>query len=505
LRVVITLTVAAGIVLSSVIAYLDQASRLRDEHVSLVNIELNRLSDLTALALREPLWQFVPEQADSIIEAAFVNPDVLAITVWDDKGIEFSKRERSDASQTEVTAATRGIEREGNQVGKLTIRMSTSGYLRKLEAARIQYVRSGLLLAVPALIVILFLLHWRLVRPLDTLVTASRLIEAGQLEAPIHAVFEDEIGILAVSLESTRNALLELVAELERRNRALIDANETLELRVNERTASLQGALQKLELAQQEIVETEKLASLGRVVAGVAHELNTPIGNALTVVSSMEFDLTELRTQMLQGALRRSALDLFIDRSAQGAEMATANLKRAAQLIADFKQVAVDQSSDQRRNFNVSEVTREVLNMLLPTLRKAGVELQAEYKTDKECDSYPGRYTQVLTNLVMNAVNHAFVEIPSKKITVRIDSLADSSIRVSVIDNGVGMSDDVKAHIFDPFFTTKMGRGGTGLGMHIVHSIVSRVLGGHVTVHSEVGHGSHIEVEFSCVAPMSQH
>lgn len=504
LRVVISLTVAVGVLLSSVLAYLDQASRFREEHVTQIHVELSRLTDLTALALREPLWQFAPELANSIIEAAFVNPDVVAIAVWDERGTSFATRERASANPDEVAANNRDIVRDGSKVGKLTIQMSTSGYVRKVDAVRAQYVRTGLLVAVPALLVILLLLHWRLVRPLDKLVIASKRIEDGQLEVPIRAVFNDEVGELAVSLEATRNALLALVDELENRNKELTESNETLEIRVKERTASLQQALQNLELVQKEIVETEKLASLGRVVAGVAHELNTPIGNALTVITAVEFDLGGLQKEVAQGSVRRTSLDTFMERAAQGIEMATANLKRSAQLISDFKQVAVDQSSDQRRDFSLSEVTREVLNMLLPTLRKSGVELKTEYCTDIICDSYPGRYSQVLTNLLMNAEKHAFEVGAPGCITVRTESISDSMVRVTVSDNGLGMSDAVRMRIFEPFFTTKMGRGGTGLGMHIVHSIVCRVLGGHVSVDSRPGKGSCVVVEFSRSAPLAR-
>jgi signal transduction histidine kinase len=223
----------------------------------------------------------------------------------------------------------------------------------------------------------------------------------------------------------------------------------------------------------------------------------------LTVVTSVEFDLDNLRAQIAQGNVRRSSLDAFMERAAQGLEMATANLKRSAQLIADFKQVAVDQSSDQRRDFSLSEVTREVLNMLLPTLRKSGAELHTEYCTDVVCDSYPGRYSQVLTNLLMNAEKHAFAAGAPGRITVRTESINASTVRVTVSDNGLGMDDDVRQRIFDPFFTTKMGQGGTGLGMHIVHSIVTHVLGGHVTVYSQPGQGSSVVVEFSRSAPLA--
>lgn len=501
LRVVIALTVVAGIVLASLIAYLEQSSRFREDHAVQIEQALARLTDLTALALREPLWQFAPEQADSIIEAAFVNPDVISIVVWDSGGIPFATRQRSDKAATSSTTATRSIARDAVVVGKITIQMSTAGYERLLVSARRQYLRSGLLIGVPALVVILLLLHWRLVRPLNTLVRASKRIQNGQLDTPIRQVYPDEVGELAQSLEATRLALVELVAELEHRNQALVQSNETLEQRVAERTQSLQTALATLERAQQEIVKTEKLASLGRVVAGVAHELNTPIGNALTVVSTIQFDLHALREQVVGGTLRRSTMDHYAERADEGLSMAVSNLQRAASLIADFKQVSVDQSSDQRRAFGLSEVSREVLNMLTPALRQAGCELDCAFEDGLPCDGFPGRYAQVLTNIVMNSVKHAFTPGTTGKIMVRTTAHDAESVCLTVTDNGVGMDEDTRQRVFDPFFTTKMGRGGTGLGMNIVHSIVTRILGGQVTVTSKPGQGTKVEVVFSRVAP----
>ena len=500
LRVAIALTVVAGVMLASFLSYVEQTSDLREQHIAQIHTEMYHLGALTALALREPLWQFEAEQANSIMEAAFVNPEVVSILIWDDKGKPFATRTRDAEDPKLVDASTHVVERNKTLVGKLTIQMSTAGYLRKVQEVRLQYIKHGAQISIGALMVILLLLHWRLVRPLEELVRASGRIEKGQLDVPIRHVFRDEVGALADSLEATRQALLHLVAQLESRNLELTDANEHLEQRVAERTESLEKALVTLERAQEEIIQTEKLASLGRVVAGVAHELNTPIGNALTVASTIQSELVDLKVELASGSMRRSKLSQFIARADEGLALSMSNLQRAAHLISDFKQVAVDQTSDQRREFDLADVTTEILNMLQPMLRKSGCEVQKSLCTGVVCDSFPGRYGQVLTNLVMNATIHAFDAGTAGCISVTIGAVDADTVELVVADNGVGMQEEVRARIFDPFFTTKMGRGGTGLGMNIVHGIVTRILGGQITVHSVPGEGSRIRVLFPRIA-----
>lgn len=498
LRVAIAVTVVIGVLLASFLSYLEQTSDLREQHIAQIHTEMNQLGTLTALALREPLWQFEAEQANSIMEAAFVNPDVVSMAIWDDKGTPFATRNRSAEDSRMVDATTHVVERNKTVVGKLTIQMSTAGYLRKVNEVRLRYMINAAQISVGALVVILLLMHWRLVRPLEELVIASGRLEKGQLDLPIRRVFRDEVGALADSLEATRLALLNLIAQLESRNQELTDANEHLEQRVTERTESLEQTLMTLERAQEEIIQTEKLASLGRVVAGVAHELNTPIGNALTVASTIQSDLADLKLEMDGGSMRRSTLNQFIARAEEGLALSVKNLQRAGLLISDFKQVAVDQTSDQRREFDLAEVTTEVLNMLQPMLRMSGCQVTKNLSAGVVCDTFPGRYGQVLTNLVINATMHAFDGRAGGNIsvTVRATDAGADTVELVVADDGVGMDEHVRARIFDPFFTTKMGRGGTGLGMNIVHGIVTRILGGQIAVHSTPGQGSRIRVVF---------
>lgn len=494
LRVVIAATVVLGVLLASMLSYLEQVSGLRQSHIEQTQSALDRLGKLAALALREPLWQFEADQANSILEAAFTEPDLVSMTVIDSMAHNFAAEQRPAEDPNLVLEGTYPIERNKIQVGTLQIRMSTAGYLRKRDAVRQQYLRIAAQISIGALLVILLLMNWRLVRPLDRLVSASRRLQKGQLDVPIRPVFTDEVGYLANSLEATRQSLIHLIAQLESRNLALTDVNENLEQRVAERTHSLESAMQTLERAQKEMIESEKLASLGRVVAGVAHEINTPIGNALLGVTTLESDLAAFQRELASGAIRRSTLGGFVTRAQEGLDLSRHNLERAAHLIADFKQVAVDQTSDQRRRFDLAEVSAEVLNMLQPTLRKTACQVDRELPVGLMCDSYPGGYGQVLTNLVLNAMNHAFEPGSAGQIRVHIGPVGDDQVEIVVSDNGIGMDDTVRSRIFDPFFTTKMGRGGTGLGMNIVHGIVTRVLKGQVVVTSTLGQGTQIRI-----------
>jgi len=503
--VVIGISVVLGIVLAGALAFMDAAGRLRQQHSAQLQLELEHLSTLMALALREPVWNFAPKSANSLIEASFAQPEMRSIVVTNAYGQLFASHERAEhgaaLDPSEFVSMTRDIMREGEVLGTLTIRVSTAGYRIKLAEETQRYARAGLLTTAVALIFILLMVQWRFIRPVNKLVEASQRLAGGDLTAPIVPVRNDELGSLAHSLEETRKALLDLFGTVEQRNAALKEANERLEQRVTERTQSLGEALATLGRAQQEIIDVEKLASLGRVVAGVAHELNTPLGNALTSASTIADLHTTLRTDVADGRLKRSTLDEMLERSHLGFDLLLRNLNRASSIVRDFKQVAVDQTSDQRRSFDVALVSNEVLTLLNPSLRKAHCTVVVEAEAGLWCDSFPGSYGQVLTNLVTNANVHGLGEQGGGTIHVRLSRVDEDHLRLVVRDDGAGMTPEVRKKIFDPFFTTKMGRGGTGLGMNIVQGIVIRILGGVVTVSSEPGKGATIAVTFPTVAP----
>ena len=501
LRAAIYLTVIIGVSFPAWFSIYGEIDRLKQDHVLAIDADLGRSATLIAMAMREPMWQFAAEQADSIIEASFAtDPRILAIIVRDYEGRTFAERERPAPDAEPSINHTRPVTKDGKSLGIVVVEMTTSGYQKKLTELQGAYLSRGLITLVGSLAFIAIVLQFRLVAPINRLVGVSEELAKGTLNQPVQGGGQDELGRLARSLESTRQALAGLIATLESKNTELQEANDRLEARVAERTTELENALNTLRDAQRNIIESEKLASLGRVVAGVAHELNTPIGNALIVASSIHDRLTPLQQELAGGSVRKSTLMESIGATTEGMVILMRSLSKAAQMIGDFKQVAVDQTSEQRRVFDLSEVTQEVLGTLQPSFRKSPVSLVTDLSSGIVCDSYPGPYGQVLTNLLMNTLIHAFEGRDSGEVKVTTDSPRQNWARLTVTDNGVGMPADVKAKVFDPFFTTRMGRGGTGLGMNIVHSFVVRVLKGRIEVESQPGQGSRFVIEFPCSA-----
>lgn len=500
LRAAVFITIIIGVSVPAWYSIYDESERLRQEHFLTLDDDLGRSATLLSMAMREPMWQFAPEQADSIIEAAFATDSrIISIVVRDYEGRDFAKRERPPPDDEPTIVHTRPITKDGKQVGVLLVEITSSGFQKKLDHVLQQYARRGLIALVGSLAFIALILHLRLVVPIDRLVEASERLARGTLDEKVSGSGTDELGRLAGSLEATRIALATLISTLEVKNNQLSEANDKLEWRVAERTTDLERALEQLKNAQRNIIESEKLASLGRVVAGVAHELNTPIGNALMVATSIDDHLKPLQTELSNGNVRKSTLTDALTRTEDGFVILLRNLAKAAQMIGDFKQVAVDQTSEQRRAFDLAEVTQEVLSTLQPAFKKTPYRIQTRLTPGIACQSFPGPYGQVLTNLVMNALIHAFEGRDSGDVTVVVDSPAPGNARLTVEDNGVGMSEEVKSKIFDPFFTTRLGRGGTGLGMNITHGFVVRVLKGSIGIESTPGGGSRFVVDFPCV------
>jgi PAS domain S-box-containing protein len=274
--------------------------------------------------------------------------------------------------------------------------------------------------------------------------------------------------------------------------------NSELERLVAERTAELQSAVEGL-------MRAEKLASLGSLVAGVAHEISTPVGNASLATSTLANAVKEFAPQ-LEGKLTRSALEAFLQQVKLGVDIANRNIERVANLIQSFKQVAVDQTSSQRRQFQLAEVVDEILTTMHPSLRRAGVTADIAIDPNLILDSYPGPLGQVLTNLINNALIHAFPKEnqafgESRRICIRTEPGDGQSIRIEVSDNGIGIAPASLGRIFDPFFTSRLGQGGSGLGLHIVYNIVTDILAGTIVVASELGHGTTFSIHIPRIAP----
>lgn len=263
-----------------------------------------------------------------------------------------------------------------------------------------------------------------------------------------------------------------------------------------------EAALGNLRATQNSLIEAEKLAALGRLVAGVAHEVNNPVGISLTVASSLERKIALFAEEVERGQLRRSSLNDFIAANRDAASQLVANLNRAAELVQSFKQVAADRSYSDKRTFDLGELTEQVVMSLRPALRKHHVALTVDCEPDLTMNSYPGPYGQVLTNLVLNSVAHAFPDGKGGAVNITVRRVGENNVRILFSDDGCGMSPDVRRKAFDPFFTTRRDQGGTGLGLHIVYNIVTSRLGGRVELDSDSGQGTRIHIVLPQVAPM---
>lgn len=259
-------------------------------------------------------------------------------------------------------------------------------------------------------------------------------------------------------------------------------------------------ALDRLQQTQRELVRSEKLASLGSLVAGISHELNTPIGNAVMVASTLSGTQKKFMS-LVQSGLTRSDLNAFLSSVGEIADILDRNLHRAAELVSSFKQLAVDQSSYQRRAFGLHEVINEVILAMGPAIRKTQHKVQSSAPADLRLDSYPGPLGQILINLINNSLIHAFKDTESGLISIEAQAENEHWVRLTVIDNGCGISEDDQKRIFDPFFTTRLGQGGSGLGLHIVFNLVVDLLGGQIDVSSKLGQESVFTLRIPRSAP----
>jgi signal transduction histidine kinase len=256
-----------------------------------------------------------------------------------------------------------------------------------------------------------------------------------------------------------------------------------------------------LKRMQRELVHTEKLAALGSLVAGVAHEINTPVGIGYTAISYLDEQVKTLSARYESGAMTRSDLSKFIASATESTALGLSNMRRAAELIRSFKLVAVDQASSKRRDFILKEMVEEVIATLRHLVKGAGVRIELELTQGIRMQSYPGPLGQAITNLLNNALLHAFEgrESGCIRIEARLNTPDEVLLRFS--DDGVGIPAQNMGRIFDPFFTTKLGQGGSGLGLNIVHNIVTGMLGGRISVESQPGAGTLFSIYLPCIAP----
>lgn len=299
----------------------------------------------------------------------------------------------------------------------------------------------------------------------------------------------DEVSDFTASLAAAN-------AELEATHDEVNELNVSLERKVAQRTEelaqkndALQRSLADLRDAQTQLVEAEKHAALNQLVAGVAHEVNTPLGVAITAASHLREELGRLRARMTSQTQSDGSWDQPLEGALEAVEITLNNLQRAANMVRSFKQISVDQSSEARRRFHVRNYVQDILLSLRPRLKHSAQQVQLECPEDLEVDGYPGALSQILTNLVINAQVHAYPHGERGLLRIQVQRNG-SRWSLTFADDGKGIAAEHLPHVFDPFFTTRRGHGGSGLGLHIVYNLVTQTLHGKIQCISKPGEGT---------------
>jgi signal transduction histidine kinase len=274
-----------------------------------------------------------------------------------------------------------------------------------------------------------------------------------------------------------------------------------LEQRVLERTAELETANNELRRASAQLIQAEKLSALGSLVAGVSHELNTPIGNMRLTASSLSGRVQDFAEAIKSEGMRRSQLYDFIAYCVGATELIDRAAVRSGELIQSFKQVAVDQTSLRRRRFDLKHTIDQTVLTLTPLLKRTNFSLQVDIPDGIEMEGYPGPLEQVLTNFVTNSLAHAFTGRSQGQMLIRARQISEGEIELEYRDDGLGIPADIVARVFDPFFTTKFGHGGSGLGLYTVYNIVSGILGGVIELDGRPGQGARFIVRIPLTSP----
>jgi len=317
-------------------------------------------------------------------------------------------------------------------------------------------------------------------KPIVGLTGAMRRMAEDDLTVPTEeGSRRDEIGTMTTALHDLRERLLE-------RRRLIEDEKESL---------------RKLQSAERDLLESERLAALGRMVAGVSHEINTPLGAAYTVATTLVEAHREFSSVAKENRLKRSDLDSFLDRVGRASELISMTLQKASDLIRTFKQVAVDQTSSSRRTFELGELVHQVVLTTSPLFKHHPFTLDIRVDGPIDMDSFPGPLGQVLSNLLSNAVIHGLEGRNDGTVRIEAQRQGTDAVTIAVVDDGTGIRPEHQTHLFEPFFTTRFGQGGSGLGLNIVHGIVTHVLGGSIDVASTWGKGASFTLSIPLKAP----
>lgn len=471
--------------------------------------KMNYTSELLNRINAGPLFYYDTQLIETNIKSFLKDPEIKSIYVIESSGEINLYYENAGISKRNLIEVETDVFYEGDKIGKI-ITTFTKDVINKQLSDSIKTTIISIIFALVIIGIFLLLIIRRIIKPIMELTELSYEISNGNLDKEIHIHSKDEIGKLAKSFIRMRDSIKEKIESLniendERkkaeialriRTEELAGANKELtahrihlEELVTKRTAELQESLNTLEKTKDQLVISEKMASLGDLVAGVAHEINTPIGIGVTAASHLENETKIFIDAYEKGELSKSLFEKYVELADESSRMILANMIRAASLIQSFKKVAVDQSSEEKRPFKVREYIDEVLLSIHSKFKHTNFTIKVLCEEDFVLNSYPGALSQIITNLSINSLQHGFEGLNKGEITIQITRMGDNA-NITYTDDGIGIPASILKKIFNPFFTTKRGRGGSGLGMNIVYNLITQTLKGTIECTSTQGEGT---------------
>lgn len=454
--------------------------------LSAIDERLLQIESSSLNSLENSLWEISPAQVQVQLDGLLQLPDVRYLEInspFNDFYVAGSKPTTDNIVERHYTLEHRDKDRGIITVGELTLILSLDEVYRRLGDKVLVILASQGIKTFLVSIFILTLFHRLITQHLGSMASYARRLKLDHLDTPLELKRnakhqDDELSQVVDAMNSMRQSMLHDMSKREDAERSLAKLNTELEQRVIDRTKELKernqelhDTLETLRSTQQQLVESEKMAALGGLVAGVAHEINTPIGIGFTAASFLE-DQANLYQQ-------HAPDDPLANTAVESSRLICQNLERAAQLINAFKLVSVDQSSEQCRRFDLIQYLDEVLLSLNPRLKQCKPDIIINGPKHLMIDSYPGCYYQVLTNMILNSLIHGFEDRPGGIITIDVNQHDDRLI-IDYRDNGIGIPENWLRKVFEPFMTTKRNEGCSGLGMHIAFNLVSQLLQGHI-------------------------
>ena len=465
----------AGVIYAGALVYLETKSLNQTQQTQVVE-QISQLAEVMAI----PTWNLDQQFISSYLKQNSVSPYIQCIELISDASLKESSPQDCQHAETGITLHSEPIVYEELYIGVIIV-----SYKIELDNERLKFILwSRIPMAVFALLTVFFSVFWVFRRwvviPLQQMTQSIETFQVDGTVMPIRWESKDEIGTLNKTINKAQQ-------QQQTHDRILTSAKEKAESSFNE-----------LQSMQSQLVESEKMASLGGLVAGISHEINTPLGVAKTSASHVEDELKKMTNSFSEGTLTKSSMEDFINQFSDGLHLLTANLNRASELMTSFKQVSADQSHDEMRTINLKEYLEETIYTLKPNLRRYQVAVLLDCEDNILIDTFPGAFSQITTNLIMNSLNHAYAPEDPGSINITVTQ-ANDLVLLTYSDDGKGMEESVLKKVFEPFFTTKRGNGGTGLGMHIIYNLVTMKLQGTIDVSSVVGQGS----TFKLILPTS--